>query len=49
MDQSARKLITMHKALHSSDDIDRIYVSRKEDFPALKMESVHQNEESMTT
>ena len=30
MDQRTRKLMTMHKALHSRDDIDRLYVSRKE-------------------
>ena len=29
MDQRTRKLMTMHKALHSRDDVDR-YVSRKE-------------------
>ena len=28
MDQ--RKLMTMHKALHPRDDVDRLYVSRKE-------------------
>ena len=30
MDQRTRKLMTMHKALHSRDDGDRLYVSRKE-------------------
>ena len=30
MNQKTRKLTTMHKALHSSGDIDRLYVSRKE-------------------
>ena len=30
MDQSIRKLMTMHKALHPRDDVDRQYVSRKE-------------------
>ena len=30
MDQRTRKLMTTHKALHSRDDVDRIYVSRKE-------------------
>ena len=30
MDQRTRKLMTMHKALHPRDDIDRLYVSRKE-------------------
>ena len=30
MDQRTRKLMIMHKALHPRDDIDRLYVSRKE-------------------
>ena len=30
MDQSTRKLMAMHKALHPRDDVDRLYVSRKE-------------------
>ena len=30
MDQRTRKLITMHKALHPRDDVDRLYVSRKQ-------------------
>ena len=30
MEQRTRKLMTMHKALHSRNDIDRLYVSRKE-------------------
>ena len=30
MDQRTRKLMTMHKALHPRDDVDRLYVSRKE-------------------
>ena len=30
MDQGTRKQMTMHKALHPRDDIDRLYVSRKE-------------------
>ena len=30
MDQRTRKLMTMHKALHHRDDVDRLYVSRKE-------------------
>ena len=29
MDQKTRKLMTMHKALHPRDDVDRQYVSRK--------------------
>ena len=31
MDQRTRKLMTMHKALHPRDDVDRLYVSRKEE------------------
>ena len=31
MDPRIRKLMTMHKALHPRDDIDRLYVSRKEE------------------
>ena len=30
MDQRIRKLMTMHKALHPRDDVDRLYVPRKE-------------------
>ena len=30
MDQTTRKLMTMHKALHPRDDVDRLYVPRKE-------------------
>ena len=30
MDQRTRKVITIHKALHPRDDVDRLYVSRKE-------------------
>ena len=30
MDQTTRKLMTMNKALHPRDDVDRLYVSRKE-------------------
>ena len=30
MDQRTRKLMTMHKALHPRDDVDKLYVSRKE-------------------
>ena len=29
MDQRTRKLMTMHKALHPRDDVDRLYLSRK--------------------
>ena len=30
MDERTRKLMTMHKALYSRDDVERLYVSRKE-------------------
>ena len=30
MDQRTRKLMTMHKALHPRDDVDRLYIPRKE-------------------
>ena len=30
MDQRTRKLMTMKKALHPRDDVDRLYISRKE-------------------
>ena len=30
IDPRSRKLLTMHKALHPRDDVDRLYVSRKE-------------------
>ena len=30
MDQRTRKLMTMHKALHPRDVVDRLHVSRKE-------------------
>ena len=30
MEQRTRKLMTMHKALHPRDDVDRLYVPRKE-------------------
>ena len=30
MNQRTRKLMTMHKVLHPRDDVDRLYVTRKE-------------------
>ena len=30
MDQRTRKLMTVHKAIHPRDDVDRLYVSKKE-------------------
>ena len=35
MDQRTRKLMTMHKALHPRDNVDRLYVSRKEEGKGL--------------
>ena len=35
MDQRTRKLMTMHKALHHRDDVDRLYVSRKKGLRGL--------------
>ena len=35
MDQRTRKLMTMHKALHPRDEVERLYVSRKEGGRAL--------------
>ena len=44
MDQRTRKLMTMHKPLHPRDDVDRLYVSRKEEeeyLPASKTALTH--------
>ena len=52
MDQRTRKLMTMHKALHPRDDIDRLYMSRKEegkDLPALKTALRHWYNDLKTT
>ena len=51
MDQQTRKPMTIHKALHPRDDIDGLYVSRKEGergLAALKIASMHQYEDSNT-
>ena len=45
VDQRAKKLMTMHKALDFRDDVGRLYVSRKEGrrgLPALKTALTHQ-------
>ena len=44
IDQRTRKLMTMHRALHPKDDMDRLYVLKKEeeDSPALMLSSMHQ-------
>ena len=52
MDQRTRKLMTMQKALHPRDDIDRQYVSRnekEEDLPASKTALTHRYNSSKTT
>ena len=52
MDQSSRKLMTMHEALHPRDDIDRVYVTRKEwgrGLPASKTPFMHRYNDSKTT
>ena len=52
MDQRTRKLMTMHKALHSRDDFDRLYFSKKgeeEDLPASKTALTHRYNSSKTT
>ena len=43
MDQRIRKLTTIHKALHPRDDVERLYVSRKEEGRGLTSieDSVH--------
>ena len=51
MNQRTRKLMTMHKALHPRDDVNRLYVSRKrreEDLPALKIALTHLYNDSKT-
>ena len=35
MDQRTRKLLTMNKALHPKDDVDRLDVSRKDGWRGL--------------
>ena len=49
MDQRTRKLMTMHKALHPRDDVDRLYISRKEDLPALKTALTHRYNDKKAT
>ena len=38
MDQKTRKLMTMDKALHLRDDVDRLYVSRKREREFVSIE-----------
>ena len=47
MDQRTRKLMTMHKALHSRDDVNRLYVSRKEE--GKRFASTENNIDSIDT
>ena len=49
MDQRTRKVVTMDKALHTRDNIDRLYWSRKkeDDLPAFKIASTHQYKDKM--
>ena len=53
MDQRTRKLMTMHKALHPRDDVDRLYIYQKkkeeEDLSALKTALTHRYNDSRTT
>ena len=36
LDRRTRKLMTMHKALHPKSNVDRLYITRKEDGRRLK-------------
>ena len=52
MDQRTRKLMTMHKALHPRDDVDRLYVWKKReeaDLPALKTALTYRYNDSKPT
>ena len=50
MDQRTRKLMIMHKTLHPTDDVDRLYTSRKwGGREALKTALTHQYKHSRTT
>ena len=52
MYQRTRKLMTMHKALHPGDDVDRhMYQERREeeDLPALTTALTHRHNDSRTT
>ena len=48
MDQRTRKLMTMHKALHPRDDVDRLY-EEEEDLLASKTALTHRYNGSKTT
>ena len=52
MDLRKRKLMNMYEALNPRDDVDRLYVSRKneeEDLPALNTALTHQYKDWKTT
>ena len=52
MDKRTRKIMTMYKALHFRDQVDRLYVSRKEgdeDLSALKTALTHRYNDLKTT
>ena len=52
MDQRTKKLMTMHKALHHRDDVDKLYMSRKKEEehpPTSKIASIHRYDDSKTT
>ena len=51
MDQRTRKLMRMHKALHSRDDRDRLCQEKKEekDLPAFKIASMPQYNDKKST
>ena len=46
MEQRTRKLMMIHKILYPRDDVEE---KKEEDSPALKIASMHQYEDSMTT
>ena len=48
MDQRIRKIMSMHKALHPRDAVDRLYMSRKEekdDLPDIVYTSIQRLED----
>ena len=53
MDQRTRKLMTMYKALHPRDNVDRLYMylekTEEEDLPASKTALTHRYNGSKTT
>ena len=49
MDQRTTKLMIIHKAFHSRDDMDKQEKKVLEYSPALKKSSMHQYQDSKTT